>query len=204
MGEFGWAYISDAVSGQGPEGAVQYTSGSEGLITGSNNFVYNNNTSVLSLTGSMIISGTLQAHTFDVIHTNKVELQASGSSNFGNDSDDIHVFTGSVAIISGSFSRHYYKLLSNSYTVNSYDAIIGVSASGYVSITMPAADSMRPGTQIIIKDEFDITRVKASSTHIALSGSGGDTIDHQSTYSLEGDHVAVSLYCDGIDKWFIY
>jgi len=106
MGEFGWAYLNDVITGQGPDGALQYASGSDGMISGSSKLVYNRTNNTLSLTGSMVIDGTLTAtslvaHTFDVIHTNKVEIHSSGSTNFGNDSADTHVFTGSIAIVSG-------------------------------------------------------------------------------------------------------
>ncbi len=200
MGEFGWAYLNDVISGQGPDGAVQYASGS--MISGSQNFVYNNSTSTLSLTGSMIISGTLQAHTFDIIHTNKIELQTSGSSNFGNDSADTHVFTGSVSIVSGGLRQHYYKLTAASHTANAYDSIIGVSSSAYVSITIPSASVAGVGKILIIKDEWHATR--AEGAKIAVSASSPDTIDHQSTYSITGDSAALTLYSDGISKWFIY
>jgi len=203
MGEFGWAYISGAVTGRGPAESVQFLETADGGLTGSGNFTYDNTNDKLFVTGSVIVSGTIQAHTFDIIQTNIIELSSSGDSNFGNDSGDNHIFTGSV-LISGSFTRHYTKVTTSPYTVQSYDAIVGVSASSYVSITLPAASSTKEGTTVIIKDEFDITRAISSNTHIALSGNGGDTIDHQSTYSLEGDHVAVSLYCDGDTKWFIY
>jgi hypothetical protein len=204
MGEFGWAYITGSVRGLGPADAVQFLRSADGEFTGSHNFTFDNSNSNLFVTGSVYVSGTLSAHTFDIIQTNVIELSSSGDSNFGNDSGDNHVFTGSVTIVSGAFARHYYKLTSNSYTVNSYDAIIGVSASGYVSIELPSAASTKPGTQIIIKDEYDITRSKSGGTHIAISGSGVETIDHQNTYDIEGTHVALSMYCDGVSKWFIY
>ena len=48
------------------------------------------------LTGTMIVSGTIQANTFDIIHTTRVDVEYSGSTAFGNSSDDTHQFTGSV------------------------------------------------------------------------------------------------------------
>ena len=202
MGEFGWAYLNDVVSGQGVEGAVQYASGSDGMISGSEDFVYNTTTSTLLLTGSMIISGTLQAHTFDVIHTNKVELQASGSSNFGDDSADTHVFTGSVAIVSGGLRQHYQKITADSYFISGSDAIIGISSSTYVSVTLPSASVAGVGRTLIIKDEWLATRSDAN--RIAISASSPNKIDHATTYSITGDSAALTLYCDGVSNWFIY
>tara|TARA_R100000808_G_C2150439_1_gene159176 strand:- start:3200 stop:3808 length:609 start_codon:yes stop_codon:yes gene_type:complete len=202
MGEFGWAYLNDVITGQGPEGALQYVSGTSGMISGSNKFVYNNASSTLSLTGSMIISGTLQAHTFDVVHTNKIELNSSGSTNFGNDSSDTHVFTGSVSIVSGGVKQAYHKLVASSYTVTTANSIIGVSSSAYVSIQLPSASVVGAGHTLIIKDEYNATRVTA--TQIVVSASGGNTIDHATTYSITGDSAALTLYSDGTTNWFIY
>ena len=113
MADFGWAYLSGAVTGEGPAKAVQYLKAADGELTGSGNFTFDQDTSQLFLTGTMIISGTIQANTFDVIHTNKIETALRGT-NFGDNSADTHVFTGSV-IISGAFKQHYYKLTAASY-----------------------------------------------------------------------------------------
>ena len=102
MANFGWAYLSGAVTGQGITGSVQYLAGDR-VLTGSKEFWFDDPNDTLYLTGTMIISGTLQAHTFDVIHTNKIEISSSGGSNFGNDASDSHIFTGSISVISGGF-----------------------------------------------------------------------------------------------------
>ena len=202
MADFGWAYLSGAVTGEGPAKAVQYLKTENGELTGSQNFTFNQTTDQLFLTGTMIISGTIQANTFDVIHTNVVELEHSGSTGFGNDSTDTHVFTGSVSIVSGGLRQHYYKLTGTSHTVQAYDSIIGVSNGAYVSITLPSASVAGPGKVLIIKDETASTRSDANK--IAVSGAGSQKIDRDTTYSLSGDNPALTLYSNGVDTWFIY
>jgi hypothetical protein len=207
MGAFGWAHISGAIDcAQGPDKAIQFATGALGNfgrpLSGSQNFIYNAADNNLILTGSMFISGTIKANAFDVITTTKTEIDIAGSTNFGNDSADTHNFTGSIAIISGSFRQHYYKLVGATHTVTTYDSIIGVSSSNYVSITLPSAATAGFGKVLIIKDEFDATRTSAK--RIAVSASGGQKIDHSATYSLTGDSPALSIYSDGISKWFIY
>ena len=202
MADFGWAYLSGAVTGVGAAESIQYLKSADGELTGSANFTFDNDTDHLFLTGSMIISGTIQAHTFDVVQTNIIEIDSSGSTNFGNDSSDIHVLTGSLSIVSGGLRNHYKKLTAASYTVLSYDNIIGVSSSAYVSITLQTAAAAGYGRVLVIKDEFNVTRNDA--TRIALSRSSSDTIDHSTTYSITGDSAALTLYSDGVSKWFIY
>ncbi len=202
MADFGWAYLSGAVTGIGPDKSIQYLTAADGELTGSSNFTFNTTDSKLFLTGTMVISGTIQANTFDVIHTNKIELSSSGDSNFGDSSGDSHTFTGSLNIVSGGMRNHYYKLTTASHTVASYDHIIGVSSSAYVSIQLPSASVAGVGRLLVIKDEFNATR--ASVNEIAVSASGAETIDHAATYCISGDSAALTLYSDGISKWFIY
>ena len=202
MADFGWAYLSGAVAGEGPARAVQYLKTANGELTGSGNLTYNQNNNHLFLSGTMIISGTIQAHTFDIVQTNIIEVDSSGSTSFGNSSDDSHTLTGSLIIVSGGVRNHYYKLTAASYSVASYDNIIGVSSSAYVSILLPSASVAGPGRILVIKDEWSTTRSDANK--IAISASSPNTIDHGTTYSITGDSAALTLYSDGISKWFIY
>jgi len=202
MADFGWAYLSGAVTGQGPAKSIQYLQAENGELTGSTNFTFDDSSNNLFLTGTMIISGTIQAQTFDVIHTNKIELETSGSTNFGNDETDLHIFTGSVSIVSGGLRQHYYKLTGTSHTVQAYDSIIGVSNTNYVSITLPLAATAGFGKILIIKDETTSTRVDPNI--ISVSGSSGQKIDRDTTYNLSGDNAALTLYSNGVDTWFIY
>ena len=202
MGDFGWAYLSGAVTGEGPTKSIQYLKQLDGEITGSSNFTFDQASSHMYLTGTLKVSGTISAHTFDVVHTNKIELQTSGSTNFGNDSGDTHVFTGSIAIVSGSFRSHYYRVTGSNYTAASYDSIIGVSASTAVLIQLPTAAIAGAGRRIIIKDEWEATR--AEGTAITVSASSGQTIDHAAFYAISGDSAALTLYSDGLTKWFIF
>jgi hypothetical protein len=92
MARFGWVHITEAQKpGKGPEGSLQFASGSEGEISGSSSLTYNADSSFLVLSGNMDISGTLRANVFDVITTTKTEIDISGSTNFGDDSGDTHL-----------------------------------------------------------------------------------------------------------------
>mgnify|MGYP003117441733 CR=1 FL=1 len=202
MAEFGWAYLSGAITGKGVKGALQYPEGLDGALTSSNNLVYDIESSNLYLTGTMIVSGTLQANRFDIIRTTRIDIDHSGSTVFGDDSTDTHIFTGSVSVVSGGLRNHYKKLTAASYTVLDTDNIIGVSSSAYVSITLQTAAAAGYGRVLVIKDEWNATRVDAAK--IAISASGGNKIDHADTYRITGDSAALTLYSDGVNRWFIY
>ena len=107
MAEFSWAYIDSAavVSASGPTGSIQYRvadSSGNTSISGSSNFIFHTASSLLAITGSVEISGTLTANQYNVNVIDKTitNISASGDTIFGDTADDTHQFTGSMFISS--------------------------------------------------------------------------------------------------------
>ena len=102
MGEFGWAYIGDGkavTASYGPTGSVQFkTRGAE--ISGSDRFTFDTGSNTLALTGTLIVSGTITAESYNI--KNITNLNASGSTEFGDSNSDTHIFTGSLTVESAS------------------------------------------------------------------------------------------------------
>ena len=48
------------------------------------------------ITGSLTISGSLSAHSYDIIQTTVTEINSNGSTNFGDSNADTHIFTGNI------------------------------------------------------------------------------------------------------------
>ena len=94
MGEFGWAYVSGSKGGIND--SVQIKLGTDS--TGSQDFTYNIASSTVALTGTLNVSGTINANAFnlDVTNKNVTNLSITGSSKFGDTADDVHQFTGSI------------------------------------------------------------------------------------------------------------
>ena len=204
MADFGWAFLSGAVSGKGDSSSVQYLQSTNGPLTGSDKFTWNNATDTLIVTGSVYVSGSLYTRRFSTIHEDVIvsSISVTGSTSFGDSTDDTHAITGSL-IMSGALVKRYNKVVSTPYTVGAYDSIIGISSSTSVTINLPAANSCHSGRILIIKDEFNITRVDPSNV-IIIDANGSDRIDDEATYRIAGDKVALSIYTDGISNWFIY
>jgi len=74
---------------------IQFNNG--GAFGASSNLTFASNS--LVLTGSMKISGSLTVNELNVNVTNKdiVHISATGSTTFGDSSDDIHTFTGAIS-----------------------------------------------------------------------------------------------------------
>ena len=187
-------------------------------VTSSGNFTYNANANLVQLAGDLIVTGAIQATTFDVIHTNVTEMDASGSTNFGNSNDDNHIRTGSFAVMSSSAEQFRVDAQNNvtsistgvvfnrvsvtsNYTITKSNYIIGVdSTGGSITVTLPDASTLSSGQVFVVKDEGG----DAFNNNILISASGSQKINNTNTAVLQVPYVSIQLYCDGTNKFFIF
>ena len=217
----GWAYINCSSSGggvggaSGPSGSLQFmTASGTGVSSGSSNFVYENGTSTLTLSGTLIVRGDITASSFTVHQTDII----SGSTIFGNDPSDTHRMTGSLFVggndatifqVSTSLSQSktygfragFRNVSSSPYTASTADYILGVSATGEVTLRMPSAVTVGAGTLYVVKDQ--VSARGGNSIYISASDGSGQTIDGANYYELTGTMPAVSLYSNG-QNWFVF
>tara|TARA_Y100000593_G_scaffold16457_3_gene32669 strand:- start:11070 stop:11753 length:684 start_codon:yes stop_codon:yes gene_type:complete len=227
MARFGWAFIncSGSASDQthGPAYSVQYvTSSAATSTTGSAYFKYFTGSatgfavSTLVLSGNMIITGALSASR---IHYEDItNIDATGSTFFGDTNNDMHERTGSlvVSLASGQyilsasvtnrrthvrgFGAGYRRILGSAALTN-YDYIIGCSGSGHQVLYLPTASVVGTGSMLIIKDEYR----DRGSTYVQISAAvgTGNKIDGRADYALTGTLPAINLYTDGAN-WFVF
>jgi len=185
-------------SAQGPNNSLQFGVGS-GNTSGSQNLTFASNT--LFVTGNVIVSGNVQAHTFDIIQTNLVEINSSGSTSFGNSVDDVHKFQGKhLQLDSGLVVKRIRISSSQALAINNY--YVGVDSftpSASVTVTLPDAATLQNGQVYVIKDEAG----KADLYNILIKASGSQLIDNQNQVVLESPHASLTLYCDGASKFYI-
>lgn len=105
MAEFGWAFVKGNLltSSAPPSGAVQFNDGNSKLAASDDLIFVSGSTSQLNLTGTLNVSGTINANQYNVNVTNQnvTNLTATGSTKFGNSADDIHQYTGSINVLGG-------------------------------------------------------------------------------------------------------
>ena len=125
MSEFGWAYVVGTMT-KGPSGSIQ--SADDGRLSGSSNFVYDSSASALNLTGTLNVSGAINANEFNVNVTNKniINLSATGSTKFGDDSGDSHQLTGST----------YLSSSSTPLNIKGLQISAGASSSSYLALQL--------------------------------------------------------------------
>jgi len=225
----GFLYIEDFVddlltsgggggsaSAQGPVNSLQFNTGSGG-ISGSANLTFADNT--LFVTGNLVVSGTIEANTFEIISTTVTEINQSGSTAFGDTNDDTHHFTGSLSVFSSSTDLFAVDVenkttkiktglvlnrtvITANYSVLKSDYYVGVntaSPSAVITASLPNANTLNNGQTFVFKDEGGA----ANTYNIVVSASAGQTIDNQNKVILESPHAALTIYTDGASKFFI-
>jgi hypothetical protein len=206
----------DYAIAQGPVNSLQFHS-SPGDISGSENFTLVG--SNLFVTGNIIVSGNVEAHSFDLIQTTLVEINQSGSSVLGNSNDDTHHFTGSVSVFSSSTDLFAVDVgnkrtkvktglvfnrvtTTSNYSVLISDYYIGIDTatpSAVITASLPAAQSLQSGQTFVFKDEGG----SAHQYNILIKPSGSQKIDNQNQLVLESPHASLTIYTDGASKFFI-
>jgi sorbitol-specific phosphotransferase system component IIA len=147
---------------------------------------------MLSASGGKIGIGTASPnHALTVDGDISASVNISASYFFGNGSK----LTGIVSGI--SYSRIE---VSGNYTASNADVLLGVTSSGTVEILLPLANTYTAGQYFTVKDESGTANIN----NITILTSGSNKIDGQSSVILESPYVAVNIYSNGTDKFFIY
>jgi hypothetical protein len=119
------------------------TADGDGTMSAESNLTFDGSTMVL--TGTLNVSGTVNANAYNANVTNKsvINLTATGSTNFGDTTDDVHQFTGSVRVSGGV---NLVNISSGTATTSSYLAldssnnVILTSSNGGSGGTIGAAE----------------------------------------------------------------
>lgn len=134
MGEFGWAYISGSAplqSTAGVSGSIQYAT-PDSRLAGSSKLRFKGQNDTLELTGTLKVVGAITASSYHI--ENITNLNAAGSTSFGNSADDTHLFTGSMHIkgpvgVTGSVvaTELYGNLIGDGSQITNLPAATGVT-----------------------------------------------------------------------------
>ena len=227
MANFGWAYVDCSDVGgtggaEGPSGSIQFmTASGEGVSSGSTSLTYDNTLNILTLSGTLIVTGNVSASVFE--YRDITVIDATGSTFFGDTIDDIHSRTGSLELWSGTtailsassysqqtfvkgFGGNYTNVTSSHHTASTSDYILGINATvaapSNVYVTIPSPADFSAGAVLVIKDEVTTPR---GLSNITLTRSVTDTytFDGDPTYVLTGTMPAISLYSNG-SNWFVF
>ena len=232
----GWAYVDCTDTGgqaAGPTGSLQFLTGAN-ATSGSAKLIFYTassspwNADTLVLTGTLVVDGNISASSYTI--KNVQEIDGTGSTFFGDTTDDQHHRTGSlkmwrgnstygtqpyfwatsdinskgpgVTTISASVRIHYSASVLTAFTLNGTEHLVGIRAPGNVTITIPAASTWTNATWLGTQLIFK-DEVQYRTGSITIQVPAGSTIDGESTYELSGTMPAINMYTNGAN-WFVY
>ncbi len=109
--DVGWAFIHAGVSQLpgGEDGSVQIND-NDASFNGDSKLKYDLNNNTLSLEGDLDVAGNINANAINIDVTNKniTNLEAFGSTNFGDTADDTHDFKGEMTVDGNVNATAYY------------------------------------------------------------------------------------------------
>jgi hypothetical protein len=169
MAEFGWANVKGGLA-KGAQGSVQYNDGT-GELSGSSKLVYDEGNDTLTLSGSLQVSGSIYANELvvDVTNRNVVNISATGSTTFGDTTDDTHTMVGKTILTGAAGSNLIYELSTTGY--NS----LAASSQGLVTVAggkyyLSSSNSQQRGI-LNITDIFEqVTFDRVEGAALVVSG----------------------------------
>ncbi len=94
-----------------------------------------------------------------------------------------------------------YREVSANTTANANDRVIGVnSTSSTITVSLPPASSVRRGFVLTIKDIAG----NCLNNNITIARGSTDTIDSQTTLTVNVNYASVSLVSSGTTSWHIF
>jgi hypothetical protein len=186
--------------------------GDANTLTCESNLTFNGTSNVLSVVGAITASVGLSASFLYGDGSGITNLPSAGATAAGpvyslqlHDTDND--LTGSANLL---FQSNILKMtcglklnrtsITTTYTASLTDYYIGVdSTGGTISLRLPDAATVSDGQTYVVKDEAGA----ANTNFITILASGSQTIDGQNQVLLQSPYAAISLYCNGTNKYFI-
>ncbi len=171
-------YVTNDIIGAGDIDISGDITGSSALLSGS--LILSGSQTI---TNNLTVFGEVNARQFNISVISSSILFESGSSKFGNTSDDIHSFTGSVSV-SGSFLVNGTEV-GVAAGPNTFDFNLDPEAAGTVNFIEDSTGN----TQAIARTgSFDV--LIANNTHLSISASAINV----TTGSITANYMHLAKY----------
>ena len=146
----------------------------------------------LTIAGAKVGIGTsTPSHKLTIVGAVSASSNVSASAFYGDGSKLTGIATTS----------HNRVQVNTTYTASTTAYYLGInSTNGAVAVRLPSAALLADGQTYVIKDEGG----GAQTHNITISASGSQTIDGANSVVLESPYGAFSLYCNGVDKFFVF
>ena len=181
-------------------------------ITGNQTFTNNISASVVSAS-FFVGDGSLLTNV-------SASNAGSGAATGQGPENSVQFKSGSFGAISGSnnllFDYTIPKFTANSgFVVNRVSSstnitltpaqhIVGINtsiATASIIVTLPNASTLSNGQMYVVKDEGGLANTYTILVSCSVTG---QTIDGESSVLIESPYSAINIYCNGVDKYYIY
>jgi cytoskeletal protein CcmA (bactofilin family) len=199
MSKLGWAYVKGKIVREtgGSNGSIQVRT-SENEITGSNSLTYDIDTGQLTISGSLNVSGSIYANEFktDVVNKSVSHISATGSTDFGDSTDDMHSLTGSFSVSGSSNTLIHADAVSGRIGIGnttgaSVDKLLHVFGDAKIEGTLHGGSPLKIAGGIQLQDGL-LDASSASITALSFTGSGASLTN-----------LPVQTYINGTDNRII-
>lgn len=190
-------------TGSGEDHSLQFKR-PDNSLTGSAELTYHTGSNVLTLSGTLNVSGTINANAINVAVVNKTvtNVEQYGSTKFGDSTDDLHQFTGSMQVGTSVSSSVFYAthLSASNYVSASNAYIVSLSASNYVSASSVYATDVSASNYVSASnfygDGSDLTGIAVKtysngSNNRVLTSVDASTINGESNLTFDGSILNV-------------
>mgnify|MGYP003112031318 CR=1 FL=1 len=235
MAQFSWAYVNcNETTGNGPDGAVQFTTGNVGDLSGSGTLLFQTSSNNLYLSGTLNLAaeiadpsapadgtgGYLYSKNDGILYWRSYEgiwnlTNDTGSS--GGPVDSIQFRKGTTEAFTGSAHFSYVTgsdKISGSCGVQHNriltTAVLSASLRDYyigVNTAGGAITIYLPSAATAGNGHTYVIKDEqgsAATNNITIEAMGAEVIDNSKTHVLQSAYASISLYCNGSNKWFIY
>ena len=89
--------------------------------------------------------------------------------------------------------------VSSDTTLNFYQKVMVDASAGEVVLTLPLSTGSG-----MAGSEYEVKKIDASVNNVIVSGTGTDTVDGQTTYTISNQYEAAKFVACGTDQWFVF
>jgi hypothetical protein len=110
-----------------------------------------------------------------------------------------NIYSGGNVIMSGYICRGRRTVVTTGeYHIQESDYLISVKISGTVNLLLPEIDTLT------VKEKVYVIKAETNNPDINVIAGGDDTIeDNLMVLEIDGNYNCLTIYCDGINSWYI-
>ena len=122
----------------------------------------------LDINGNLEVTGTASINYLQTIYETSSVIYSSGSTKFGDSTDDTHEITGSLLLTGSSFSNYW----SGSFS-GSYEGLIDSASNSARAVTASQADNASSASVAAVSTQLSVTEEASSAAgHYLLFANG--------------------------------